>query len=169
MADDMLGGMTRMVIEQPLIADLIINTLLGQKDWMSVIHMRSVFRFDISDKFDDWKKINEANKISYKRYFFDFKIVNYITRIHSRTTFHQRIRIHNTMFQHIIHNIELFEHSCFHNHVFGVLMHYIQHEPYYERHALVYMRRLFPDTFYSEDFQDTYDDHEHELFDHEYD
>jgi hypothetical protein len=169
MTNFQLGEKTKVVIEQPLIADLITNTLLNQKDWTSVIQMRSVFRIDVHDKLEICKKINETNKKTYDQYFFDHKIAHFVARIQSRTTFMQRIYIHNDMFQYIINNTSLFERSMFNNYVHRVLMYYIENEPYYERHAIVYMRRLFPDTYYSETFQETYDDHESHLFDMDYD
>lgn len=170
MTNHVLGEKTKAVIEQPLIAELITNNLLEQKDWMSVLNMRFVFRFEVhDDNLESCKKINESNKDTYNQYFLDHKIANYLSRIHARTTFLQRIRIHNAMFHYIIYDVDLFENSCFYDYIFDVLMRYIQYEPYYERHALVYFKILYPDTFYSQDFQETYDDHEHDLFDHDYD
>jgi hypothetical protein len=165
------GEKVKDVVQHPLVANLIVDSLLEQKDWMSVMAMRNVFRMDddmLRAKLQPWKKQNEENQYSYQRHFFDDKLARMVVRIRTVNNFNKRIKLHNDMFWYAYENLDVFEASIFYDHVFDVLMHYIRNEPFYEREGILFMRHLFPQTFYETDLMDQIDDHESMLFDDDY-
>jgi len=165
------GEKVKDVVQQPLVANLIVDSLLEQKDWMSVMAMRNVFHMDddmLRTKLEPWKKQNEENRYSYQRHFFDDKLARMVVRIRTVNNFQKRLKLHNDMFWYAYENMDVFEASIFYDHVFDVLMHYIRNEPFYEREGILFMRHLFPQTFYETDLMDQIDDHESMLFDDDY-
>jgi hypothetical protein len=165
-----LGTTAKDVVEQPLIANRIVDLLLDQKDWMSVLSLRHVFRIDdaVRDKLDPWKKQNEENKYAYDRYFFDFTISRIVVRLQTVSNFKKRLEMHDDMCWYAYDHFELFQASVLYNPMFQMLMHYVQHEPFYERKGIFFMRLLYPNLFYDTDLLDVYDDHENNLFDDDY-
>lgn len=165
-----VGGAAKSVIEQPLIADKIITILLQKNDWVSVVQLLHVFRVRdcVGNKLSICKVVNDTNKRIYERIMFDTRISYYVQWVRNVSSFKRRIRIHDEMFEYIGKHYHLFETSFIYDSVFEMLFHYLQHEPFYERQALHYIKLLYPDIFYSSNMIEIYDDHEMDLFDDDY-
>ena len=168
------GGISyKDIMEQPLIMDKIVDILLCQNEWVSVLAMRHVFRFH--DGFDSSKltnciRFNTVNKKLYEENCFIDGIGRKVADIQGCRKFSKRIKLNDILFDYIYDNNELFRLdniSAIRHSVLETLMYYYHQEPFYELQSIKYMKKLFPDYFY-EVFTLTNDDHETDLFDNDY-
>jgi len=156
------------VIEEPVIASVILTHLIRQNDWLSIINMQSVFKNGFNDVMNSdfirielltFKTLNRSNKHKYyKNHLIDFinAHAQQCFEVGQATRFQpmnlqRKIEIHDTLFDYLVYHVAYLYtmgDAC-NSHLQLKLESHILNEPLYERQALNYLRILYPNSYYN--------------------
>lgn len=143
-------------LTNPIILSSVVEQLLLQKEWVSVLALRQVVRDPdavISSKLEEHQvqNVNQRNKAFYEHTMFETMVSRHLRKLNKKrrhTGMRNLIYLYNRLFTYMVSNYHTFIASCYVHLTFDTLVFFLQHEPLYERQAVRFLKQLFPYEFY---------------------
>jgi hypothetical protein len=172
-----VGEFIKDVIEQPVIANVIMDHLREQKEWVAILNMKSVFKNRFTDIPIDmcvFEKVNNANKKTYNKLHLLAVINHKVMKINTQTRYFcfrsfngsrtcfctEKIELTNNLFDYMIMYLEtLYSLGPGVNEIIqSALEDYIMFEPLYYTQAIEYLNRMYPDSYNEDGLHNEYDE-----------